>query len=87
MTFSLFRFFAPMGVALLPVAARAECLGDGCYDGLGAVLLGFAAAAIAFLVAVAFVAYKLGRRFGVLAAVAFVAVALGVGYSAVSGFL
>ena len=67
--------------------ARAECLGDGCYDGLGLLVLGFAAVVVVTLGATLFAAVKLGKRHGVLAGLGLIAGVLVLGYWVFRGFL
>ena len=43
--------------AVMPAAAQAECLGSGCYSGLGTFLFGLAVAALALVLAFAGVAH------------------------------
>ena len=87
MAFSKFRTAIGIVACAVPAAAQAECLGDGCYDGLGVFLLGVAAAAIAVLALAGYVAFRFGKRFGILAALAFLVVIGLFGLFVFSGFL
>jgi hypothetical protein len=51
-------------ILLLATPARAECLGDGCYDGLLWVLIGMAVYALALLAALGMVIFSKTRRAG-----------------------
>lgn len=74
--------FLIFATVMMPVAARAECLGDGCYDGLVAALLAYAIGALAIVVGAIYLAVKIGKRHGavrgllVLAAIAVVVLTL-----------
>jgi len=67
-----------------PVAARAECLSDGCYDGLLWVFGGMIAAIFVVIILAIWVARRWGKRYvfwGLLAAVAAYAVMSAVWFS------
>jgi hypothetical protein len=46
---------------LMPAAARAECLSDGCYDAIGLLVVGGSAALVLFLAGVGFAVFRKTR--------------------------